>query len=540
MGQLDGRTHHERLLEAALHLTSEHATPVVLQRIVEMAAEFTSARYAAMGVIDHEGWTTQFLTTGLSPDELARMGPLPRGHGVLGALIRNAAPLRLRDLSGDPRSVGLPPNHPPMSTFLGAPVKARGEVFGTIYVTEKQGNSEFTAVDEDTLVLLAAQAGAAIESARLSEANGQRQRRLEMSRQISTAILESSDANEVLRLVAAHTRELVAADIVTMSTFAGDGESLVIVAAGGEGSDSLPGSKLPISGSLSGEIARSGKPLILDDAGGDPGLHPTAGQGGPVGPGMLVPLAAGGRVFGTLGVARHVGGRPFTPEDMGLVESLAAQAAVALEYGRTQEQLRSLAVLEDRERIARDLHDGAIQSLFAVGMSLQATAALTEAAEVAGRIGTAVRELDRVILDLRSYIFGLRLELSGRQLEDALRRLAAEFEERSGVLTIVEIDGDIAAGLQGNAGEIVQLTREALANIARHAQATTCRVSLVRHEGMTVLEVDDDGVGFDPGAPSEGMGLLHFRERAALLGAELELRSGAESGTCVRVLFPST
>jgi signal transduction histidine kinase len=540
MGQLGRGTRQERLLEAALQLTSEHSTPVVLQRIVEMAAELTGARYGALGVIDREGWITQFLTTGLSREERARIGPLPEGHGLLGALIKDPRPLRIPEISRDPRSFGFPPNHPPMSSFLGAPVKAKGEVFGNIYLTEKQGDQEFTVTDEDTLVLLAAQAGAAIENARLFEANEQHQRRLEVSRQISSAIIESIDANEVLRLVAAHAREFAAADMGTIATFAADGESLVIVAVDGEGSGSLLGSTLPISGSLAGEVAQSGKPLIVDDAEPDERFHrSTLSDLKSIGPAMLVPMAAGGRVFGALAVARYTGARQFVQEDLGPVENLAAQAAVALEYGRTLEQLRRLAVLEDRERIARDLHDGAIQSLFAVGMSLQATAALTEAGEVAGRIGAAVGELDRVILELRNYIFGLRSQLSARQLEDTLHRLATDFQERTGVLTIVEIDGDIAAGLQGKSGEILQLTREALANVARHAQATTCRVSLVRQEGSTLLEVDDDGVGFDASAPSNGMGLLNFRERAALLGGDVELRSAPESGTCVRVVLSS-
>jgi signal transduction histidine kinase len=516
MAKLGRGTRHERLLQAALQLTSEHSTQVVLQRIVEMAAELTGARYAALGVINREGWLSDFLTTGLSQEERDRIGALPQGHGILGVLIKDPRPLRLKEISRDPRSFGFPPNHPPMSTFLGGPIKARGEVFGNLYLTEKEGGGEFTEDDEETLMLLAAQAGAAIENARLFEANASRQRRLEVTRTISAAILETSDVAEVLALVARHALEFAQGDMTTISTVAGDGESLVIVAAEGEGAEHFRNLKIPLEGSLAGAAIQAGEAFIVRDAGKDPRIHRPAGlKMPPIGPAMFLPLAAGGRIFGAMAVVRFSSNRPFHEEDLAPIANLAAQGAVALEYGRTQNQVRRLAVLEDRERIARDLHDGAIQSLFAVGMNLQATAAMAEASDVANRIGYAVDELDRVIKELRDYIFGLRSQLSARQLDDALRRLAAEFQERSGVLTIVEIDGEIAAHLQSNASEVLQLAREALSNVARHSQATSCRVSLFRHDGVALLEVDDDGIGFDPSVRSAGFGLENLRQRAS-------------------------
>jgi signal transduction histidine kinase len=539
MAQLGRGTRHERLLQAALQLTAEHSTQAVLQRIVELAAELTGAQYAALGVINREGWLSDFLTTGLSQEERDRIGALPQGHGILGALIKDPRPLRLTEISRDPRSYGFPPNHPPMSTFLGGPIRARGEVFGNIYLTEKEGGGEFTEDDEETLILLAAQAGAAIENARLFEANELRQRRLEVSRTISAAILERSDTAEVLGLVARYALELSEADMATISTPAGDGESLVIVAAEGVGAEQLRNTKVPIVGSLSGAALQAGEAFIVQDAEKDLPIHLPAGvKMPPSGPAILLPLSAGGRIFGAMAVVRFGTKRPFLEEDLAPIANLAAQGAVALEYGRTQEQLQRLAVLEDRERIARDLHDGAIQSLFAVGMNLQATAAMAGASDVADRIAYAVDELDRVIKELRNYIFGLRSQLSARQLDDALRRLASEFQERSGVLTIVEVDVEIAADLQKNASEIVQLTREALSNVSRHAQATSCRVSLYRQDGTALLEVDDDGVGFDPNVRGQGLGLDNLRKRAGLLGGNVELVSTPESGTCIRVLLP--
>lgn len=542
MGPLDAQDRHRRLLEAAaLQLTSEHSTEIILQRIVEIAAELTGARYAALGVIAPDGGSlSEFLTTGLAEAERAAIGPLPEGLGILGAIIQDPRPLRLAEINRDPRSVGFPPNHPPMHSFLGAPVGARGRVVGNLYLTEKQGAAEFTGADEETLVLLAAQAGVAIENARLFEANSRRERRLEVNREVADAILTNADAQKTLALVATRACELAGADIATISTLVGDGESMVVVAAEGEGTDQLLGVKMPVAGSLSGDVARTGKVLLLQDTDAYPSLHrPSADVLPKIGPGIFVPLTAGGRVFGSMAVVRLANGSvfPFLQEEASAMETLAGQAAVALEFGRTQDQLRGLAVLEDRERIARDLHDGAIQSLFAVGMSLQGTAALAEANEVSTRIGAAVGELDRVILELRSYIFGLRTEASGQQLEETLHRLADEFEHRSGVVTILDVDREVAAALRTKADDVVHLTREALSNVRRHAHATTCRVSLVRHEGQALLEIDDDGRGFDPKARSKGFGLRDLRERAAALGGELELRTTSGGGTCVRVFL---
>jgi signal transduction histidine kinase len=302
----------------------------------------------------------------------------------------------------------------------------------------------------------------------------------------------------------------------------------------------MVGTKLPMDGSMSGTVTKSGNALVVEALESDGRVFRASGSGTlpPLGPAVLVPMAAGGRVFGTLLVARHTPSLPYSGDDLAVVESLAAQAAVALEYGRSQDQLRRLAVLEDRERIAKDLHDGAIQSLFAVGMNLQATAMRLEGREESARIDSAVTELDRVILELRKYIFGLRTELSGEQLEEALRRLAADFQERSGVLTVVTVDRDVAAKLQRSASDLIQLTRETLSNVSRHANARTCRVSLVRLDEDGVLEIDDDGQGFDPSAPVTGMGLRHVRERVESLGGGVELRSEPASGTCVRVRLP--
>jgi signal transduction histidine kinase len=313
----------------------------------------------------------------------------------------------------------------------------------------------------------------------------------------------------------------------------------VIEAADGLLSEVLQGATFPASGSVTGEVLRTGKAVALADASADDRIAQPIVRAR-VGPALFIPLAVRGRTLGSLTVANARGGPPLREAAVQLVETFAEQAAVALEYARLQRELQRLAVLEDRERIAKELHDGAIQALFAVGMGLQGSALLAGSDDLRARIQHAVEELDRVIRDLRNYIFGLRPGiLTDRQLDQALQRLVEEFGERTGVLAIAEVDPTVAAELTGRAGEVVQLAREALSNVSRHAEAATCRVSLYRSEGGGVLEVDDDGCGFDPArATGTGQGLRNLRERAATVGGRAEIDSVPGEGTKVRITIP--
>jgi signal transduction histidine kinase len=286
-------------------------------------------------------------------------------------------------------------------------------------------------------------------------------------------------------------------------------------------------------------VLRTGKAVVRAEASPDDRTAQPIVRAG-VGPALFVPLAARGRTFGSLTVANAERGSPLREADVQLVETFAEQAAVALEYARLQGQLQRLAVLEDRERIAKELHDGAIQALFAVGMGLQGSALLAGDDDLRGRLQNAVEELDRVIRDLRNYIFGLRPGiLADRQLDQALHGLVEDFSRRSGVLAVAEVDPAAAAELTGRAGDVVQLAREALSNVSRHAQAATCRVSLYLEGDRGVLEVDDDGQGFDPATVTgPGQGLRNLRERAAGLGGRAEIHSAPGEGTRVRVTIP--
>ena len=529
---------YERLVEAGLVLAADLSLPATLQRIVELAAGLTGARYGALGVLGRDGVITEFITTGVSTGERAAIGHIPVGRGILGVLIDDARPLRLHDIAEDPRSAGFPPNHPPMRSFLGVPLKAGGRVYGNLYLTEKDGGEDFDPDDERALTLLAAQAGAAIEAANLYEQANDRAQRLEAIRSITTAILAGTDTAELLGLIVRHARALVGADLATLA-LPTDDQRLAVEAADGLLAGQLLGAVFPAEGSVTGDVIRTGKAVVLADAGADPRTaQPIVAAG--AGPAVFIPLAVRGRTLGTLTVANGRGGPLLRETEVQLVETFAEQAAVALEYARLQGELKRLAVLEDRERIAKELHDGAIQALFAVGMGLQGSALLATDDDLRGRLQHAVEELDRVIRDLRNYIFGLRPGiLADRQLDQALHGLSEELQQRTGVLVITEVDPAAAAELTGRAADVVQLAREALSNVSRHAGAATCRVSLYRSEDGGVLEVDDDGRGFDPATISgTGQGLRNLRERAEGLGGRAEIDSTPGQGTRVRVTIP--
>ena len=359
----------EALIQAGITLTSELSLPTILQKIIDLACEVADARYGALGVLGPEGTIERFITHGISEEERRAIGDLPTGKGILGALITDARPLRLDRIQDDPRSVGFPPNHPSMTSFLGVPVRVRDRVYGNLYLTERLGGGSFDEEDERAVITLASQAGVAIESARI------------------------------------------------------------------------------------------------------------------------------------------------------------------------REDLERLAVLEDRERIARDLHDGVVQSLFAVGLSLQVASLSADPGAVSAKLGEAVDQIDRVIRDLRNYIFGLGDGgVADRELGRALEDLADEFRRGSDLAVRVTVEPEAASRLAPVAADVLQVAREAVSNAARHGGGQTLSISLHRDDSATVLEVEDDGTGFDPSeARGRGRGLGNLRARAEDLGAELEIDSAPGRGTAVRL-----
>ena len=475
----------DRLIETGLDLARERSTEAVLRRIVELGVDLTDATYGALGVLEPGAkHLSRFITVGADPEVVAAIGDPPVGHGLLGVLIEQPEPLRVEVIGAHERSVGFPANHPPMTTMLGAPIVAHGVVLGDLYLTDKRNGAPFTDEDQAAVVILAAQAAIAIENARLHESARGRTRLLEAFRSIAIAILDGADPDATLERIASHAATLVGAT------------HAVVTADGAEAATAE-------------------------------------------GPSIAASLRSGDAAFGALVATRAPGAAPFDDEDAEVLASFADQAAIALAHAQALAEARRALVLEDRERIAKELHDGVIQSLFAVGMGLQGSALLTAEPELAARIEGAVGEIDRAIRDLRNYIFGLRPgALADRQLDEALRGLATEFEERSGVVTAVEIDGHAAAELASAATDILQIAREGLSNVGRHARAATCRLSLRREDGAVVLEIDDDGEGFDPARGGTGMGLPNLRDRARALGGELSLDAAPGRGTLLRVTLP--
>lgn len=527
------------LLEAGLTLASELSLPIVLQRIVDVAAQVTDARYGALGLIGDGDELVEFITTGLSVRQRRAIGPLPRGRGILGLLIHEPRSVRIKNLGEHPKSVGFPAHHPPMRSFLGAPVKALGRVFGNIYLADKRSGSEFSREDEESLVILATQAGVAIANATLYAESLQRERWLDALRAITSDILAGSDADSILAGVADHARDLAGADAATIMTTSPIEGQLVVAAAVGAQAEQVRGQSVPTAKSISGMVMESGEPLVTDDASAHLGAYQPIIRLGRVGPAIFVPLRVGGRATGTLMVANSRGGRRFDKGTVRLVETLAGQASVAMEFARAQTDLRRMGLMDERERIAKELHDGAIQSLFAVGMGLQSTALMTSSPEQAARIEGAVGELDRVIRDLRNYIFGLRPGiLADRQLDQALRALGEEVQERAGFKVEVEVDGELAAALSSRSHEIVQMTREALSNVVRHAKAANTTVRLGRDGHLASLEIADDGSGFNARLDSSGNGLRNMRERVTAIGGDLRITTRKGKGTSIRFTFP--
>ena len=522
-------------------LASELSLAAVLQHIVELAVEITEAHYGAVGVLGSGAERlAEFITTGISPEARAQIGHIPYGRGVLGQLIDDPRPLRLARVADHGSSSGFPPAHPPMTTFLGAPVMARGKVFGNIYLTEKAESAEFNQADEDALVILAAQAGVAIENARIFKESEHRRRSLEAMAELTDHIIAGEDTVSILEKVASHARDLVHADLSMIVGRPRGADELAIIVADGHAAEDLRGMRMPADGSISGEVMRTLRPIVVDESEG--GQHPyqPLANAADIGPAIFVPLRMRGEVFGTLSVANRREGQPFTADDLALVQTFANQAAVALENGNAQEDRKRLSLLDERERIGRELHDGVIQSLFAVGMSLQGTAMASTDEETRRRLDGAVDELDRAIHDLRNYIFGLRpVILDDNHLDEALKELVAEFSATSGVVAVAQIEPAAATALASISGDVVQIVREALSNVRKHAAASTCRVSLrIDGEGV-ILEIDDDGTGFDPDAAHAGLGLNNIRERARRLGGQGGIESAPGSGTVVSVNLPA-
>ena len=515
------------LLDAVVAVGSDLNLEVVLRRIVEAAVNLVDARYGALGVIgeDDEGkLLAEFVPVGLTEDEIARIDHWPEGHGILGLLVREPQPLRLGELAGSPASSGFPAGHPTMKSFLGVPVRVRGDVFGNLYLTEKRNGGEFTEDDEAVLAALGSAAGVAIENARLYDEARRQQRWLRASGEVTTRLLSGTDPGEVLAAVTGQALELSAADLSVLALPTEDHDRLVIEYASGDGADGVQGLVLPTNDSLSGHVLGDGEPLSVDDFAEDPRTADVVrGPMGHLGPAVVFPLGVPGNVRGVLTVGRRRGGPVFPQAAVDVVASFAAQAGIALELADRRSDAERLSLYEDRDRIARDLHDLVIQRLYATGMSLEGSMPLINRPELRDRVRHAVDAMDDTIKDIRGTIFALqsRSEDKPPGLRSQVLGVMDEMTPMLGFAPAVRLgsslDGQIGAE---PAMELLAALREALSNAARHSRATQVDVS-VEADSDLVLRVTDNGVGVAAGVHRSG--LANLAKRAERLGGSLRV-----------------
>ncbi|MBB4703269.1 GAF domain-containing protein [Sphaerisporangium siamense] len=393
------------LLDAVVAVGRDLDLETVLRRIVETAATLAGARYGALGLVEG-GTLARFLPTGLTEDEIAAVEHWPHGLGLLGLLIKEPRPLRLPRIAGHPESYGFPPGHPPMGAFLGVPIRVRGELFGNLYLTEKRGGGPFEEEDEAVVVALATAAGVAIENARMYEETRAREAWLCASAEVTTSLLSGSDPRDVLTLLARRAREMAGADVAAVLLPVAGGERLRVVIADGVALEDIAAAEIAVDGSLSGRAFSGGEPVVV--TGLDESEIPAVVSGRMrIGPAIAVPLGATGAVRGVLSLGRRSGRVPFDPGHARMLGSFAGQAAIALELAEAREDAERLGLLEDRDRIAKDLRDVVIQRLFAVAMTLMSTIRLVDDPEAASRLRHAVTDLDITIDHIRTTVFAL-------------------------------------------------------------------------------------------------------------------------------------
>ncbi|GAA3068164.1 GAF domain-containing protein [Streptomyces roseofulvus] len=512
-----------QLLEAMRSVGTGLELHTTLDRICETAAELAGARYAAIGVVDEEGkGLSDFVTYGVGDDVARRIGHRPDGHaGLLGALIREPRTIRLADLSTDPRSAGFPPGHPVMRTFLGVPIRVQGEIFGNLYLAEKRGGEQFNDYDEHMVRVLATEAGIAIGNARLYEAARQRERWIDGSVAVTTALLSGGDADDALAVVAEQARRLADADAGIVLLPAEEGGLEIVAVSSTRPTKSL-GVVIPPESQVV-ELLLEGEAVFVQDASTDPRMISRLTS--PYGPSMLLPLQSGGRVLGALAMPRARGARPFSEAERTLATQFASQAALALMMAEAQRDRERLAVFEDRDRIARDLHDLVIQRLFATGMMLESAQRKAVVPAVQEGVGKAVDELDVTIQEIRTAIFAL--QQGPAEAPSGLRtRVLREINMAAVPLGFKPAHRFLGA-VDATVGELtgknlIAALREALSNAFRHAGAG--RIEVVVDATVTLpdgspgvrLTVADDGVGLPEGGRRSG--LRNLARRAEALG----------------------
>jgi two-component system, NarL family, sensor histidine kinase DevS len=532
------------LVETGIAINSELSLDGVLERIVEAAARVTDARYAALGVIDHAGTGLErFVTHGIDDETRTQIGDPPHGRGILGVLIRDAASLRLHDLGEDPRSVGFPPGHPPMRTFLGVPILLRGVAYGNLYLTEKAGGGDFTDEDEELVTLLAAQAAVAVENARLYQSATTWSQQLESLNEVGAALVGELELDRLLDLIATRLRELIGARLVAIALPAGD--ALRVAAVDGVGADDLEGIATLGLESKTARVLERGRSQRIDSLLEDPEVDQDVARRLGALTGMYVPLLVRDRAIGVLVAHDKIGRDPrFTSADLRLAEQFAVRASIAVDLSRRVARDALRRVVEgqelERRRLARELHDETGQALTSILLGLRSV----EDAAAPEDVSRALADLRELVVATLQDVRTLAVQLRPKALDDfglvaALERLVQTFAEASGVRVDVEArlgESRLAPEVETALYRIVQ---EALTNVVKHAGAANVSILLVRRKEAVTLVIEDDGGGFDPDeARADGLGLVGMQERVALHDGRVTIESTPGAGTTLAVEVP--
>ena len=541
-GVLDEQARLRLLLDAVVTMAADLSLDGVLSRIVTIASTLVDARYAALGVLDtgSERRLRTFVHHGMSSDVVTEIGDLPTGHGLLGLLIDEPQPIRLHDIAAHPASYGFPEHHPPMSSFLGVPVRIRDRVFGNLYLTEKAGGVDFTDEDETIVIALAAAASVAIENARLYEEAERRQLWLRATAEITAKLADATHGREALQLVADRAREAAGADVAWVVA-GDDSENLHLQVVSGVTADPVAMHALSMRSSLAAEVVRSGEAMTVRDLAADPrAVDPSASFGwAALGPAVVVPLGSRSGVDGALALAwlpEHEEG--FHRVDAALPTSFAEQAALALHIARSREDQQRLSLLEDRDRIGRDLHDLVIQRLFAVGLSLESAGRLSVSPDLSARLERAVDELDGTIKDIRRTIFALGSLDATTDAQTEIERLVDRAAGTMKFRPTLRIEGPVRTLVGADVvPDLLAVLGELLSNASRHAEATTVEV-LIAAGDQIVVQVTDDGKGMAEDILESGLG--NMRQRATKHGGTFEVRSEPGQGTSVTWSVPTS
>jgi signal transduction histidine kinase len=524
-----------RLLDAVVAVADGLELDSTLRRIVRAASDLTDAPFAALGVLGEDGLHRAFVHTGMDDDLVRKIGDLPRGHGVLGHITRVGRAVRVADIADHPASVGFPPGHPPMKSFLGVPVGIGDRVVGNLYLADKADG--FTAEDEDVVVALAAAAAVAVDNAGLYEDARRREAWLAAAQEVSTVMLSGADEDEALRLIARRAREVAGASASALVLPGWDGQ-WVLEVADGEHAEELVGILMPEDGRAV-SVARSGRGLRRPDLSQEATL--LVPQMRRFGPALYAPLVSGPERAGVLILLRPTGAKEFTDDDLATAQTFAGQAALALQLADGRRRSEEAEVLEERARISRDLHDLVVQELFAMGMRLTRLRGRLDAGELAD-VELSLESLDRAVRQIRSTIRALRDPDEVTGLVDRLHGEAIRAHNALGFKPVLSVAD---AGLVDTrvppdvADDVIAVVREGLSNAARHARASRVRVDVGLVDALLTVEVADDGVGVGTG-DGRRSGLDNLSVRAGRHGGSCSADPGADGGTVLRWSVPLT